>query len=92
METVTFVRDFESKEAVIKVETDNYETFIVYKEEYRKDFTTHPKIYVGSFSFTSEDIDGAINSEKKISDFIAEKFNFTNVWGLGCSPHITIKG
>jgi len=80
METVTFVRDFESKEAVIKVETNNYETFVVYKEEYRKDFTTHPKIYVGSF--TSEDIDGAINSEKKISDFIAEKFNFTDVYSL----------
>jgi len=74
------VRDFESKEATIKVETDNYKIFAVYKEEYRKDFTTHPKIYVGSF--ISEDIDGAFNSELTISDFIAENFNFTNVYSL----------
>jgi hypothetical protein len=76
----TYRREFESTEAIVIVETNDYKKFKVYKEEYIDMVTTKPKEYAGSF--TAEDIEGAINSEKKISNFIADKFNLSNVYSV----------
>jgi len=86
----TYQREFESKEAIVTVETNNYEHFVVYKNEYRSDFTTHEKIYTGSF--TSEELDEigiGWAGEKFISDFLADRYSLTNVYSLNDFSEVT---
>ena len=73
-------REFESTEAKITVETDDFNQFVIYAEHYQKNYSTSPKKRIGDFK--SEDIKGMINSERLISDFIGSKLNITNVYSL----------
>ena len=74
------IREFESKEALITVVTEDYEVFSVYEERYLENYKVAPKVKIGEF--ISKDIDGRINSEKTFSDFLQNRFNITDVYSV----------
>jgi len=79
----TFLREFESTEALIYVETIEFKTFDVYEKRYAIDdpYYTFPKEKVGSF--TNEDLNRiGCNSEKHMSDFISKRYGYTFVYSL----------
>ena len=79
----TFLREFESTEALIYVETTEFKKFNVYEERYAVDDQDYnfPREKVGTF--TDKDLNGiGCNSEKHMSDFISKRYGYTFVYSL----------
>lgn len=78
-----YLREFESTEALIYVETTDFKTFNVYEERYAVDDHGYnfPREEVGTF--TDENLNGIYcNSEKGFSDFLSKRYGYTFVYSL----------
>jgi hypothetical protein len=78
-----YLREFESTESLIFIETVDFITFTVYEERHPidDDSYTFPREKVGEFNI-KELGDIGVNSENRMSSFISKKYGYTHVYSL----------
>jgi hypothetical protein len=75
-----FIREFESREAIITIVTHDYIDFTVYEERYNSDCSTKPR--TKKEEFNQKVLDCGWNSETGMSRFLAKRYGYTNVYSL----------